>query len=80
MTTRERLCVVCAERPASEVCEPCWRSRGKSKEGLMAWAARRARAFERRRAKKAADALDRLWREEFAKIAAEAKLAEKEKT
>jgi len=51
MTARKR-CVVCAERPASEVCEPCWRSRGKSKEGLMAWAARRARAFEAKRWRK----------------------------
>jgi len=63
MTARKRKCVVCAERaamkgvePQCEVCAAAWvrmtSLRGLGPAPTISWAARRARAFERRRAKK----------------------------
>jgi len=56
MTARKRVCVVCAERPAlgleTPECGVCSDLRLRSKEtNGIAWAARRARAFEAKRAK-----------------------------
>ena len=48
-------CVVCNEEKAylQGLCSACWRSWGRTSEILNEhWAARRARMFERRRAKK----------------------------
>jgi len=62
MTARKRLCRVCWERPLPhpwvEMCGECelqFHRYPCDEKGVAMWAARRARAFERRRAKKRED-------------------------
>jgi len=93
MTTRKRLCIVCAERPAMkgvepqcEMCAAAWvrmtSLRGLGPAPTISWAARRARAFANKRSRRHIDRVvrqfDAIAREWKARaLAAEAKLAEK---
>lgn len=60
MAAMNRRCVVCMERPSNmpahsiALCEPCDRSSsfGYTPGELIQWAARRARAYERKRNRK----------------------------